>query len=71
MNVYKILLLTLLLSGCAAIGGYQLNNLYGKEQPRERLVSNTSAAGLNYHENIKPILDGRCVVCHGCYDAQP
>ena len=69
MNLYKALLLTLFLSGCAAIGGYQLNNLYGKEKPRERLVSNTSAAGMNYHENIKPILNGRCVVCHGCYDA--
>lgn len=69
MNFYKALLLTLLLSGCAAIGGYQLNNLYGEPEPRERFVSSTSAAGMNYHENIKPILDGRCVVCHGCYDA--
>ncbi|WP_156896291.1 fatty acid cis/trans isomerase [Aestuariibacter salexigens] len=24
---------------------------------------------LSYQQHIKPILDSRCVVCHGCYDA--
>ena len=24
---------------------------------------------ISYHETVKPILERRCVVCHGCYDA--
>ena len=24
---------------------------------------------ISYHESVKPVLENRCVVCHGCYDA--
>ena len=26
-------------------------------------------ADINYYQHIKPVMDKRCVVCHGCYDA--
>ncbi|OMH28472.1 fatty acid cis/trans isomerase [Motiliproteus sp. MSK22-1] len=26
-------------------------------------------SGLTYYKDIKPLVDSRCVVCHGCYDA--
>lgn len=29
----------------------------------------TDATRIDYQTEIKPILDGRCVVCHSCYDA--
>jgi hypothetical protein len=29
----------------------------------------TPLAALEYHRDIKPLLDRRCVVCHACYDA--
>jgi hypothetical protein len=29
----------------------------------------TSAPALRYLDDVKPILDGRCVVCHSCYNA--
>jgi hypothetical protein len=29
----------------------------------------TGSESISFHEQVKPILDNRCVVCHGCYDA--
>jgi hypothetical protein len=29
----------------------------------------TPAEPISFNEQVKPILDQRCVVCHGCYDA--
>jgi len=38
--------------------------------PREKLPGNISPrAGVSFVNDVKPILDNRCVVCHGCYDA--
>jgi hypothetical protein len=37
--------------------------------PQERLVPPASAAGKVYLEQVKPIVEQRCVVCHGCYDS--
>ena len=28
-----------------------------------------AAGGVSYRDDVRPILDNRCVVCHGCYDA--
>lgn len=58
----------LLLGGCATFAVIQLDNLYGKPEVRDRVVAASSGEPL-YHRDIKPILDKRCVVCHGCYDA--
>jgi len=27
------------------------------------------AQAIRYREDVEPVLEGRCVVCHGCYDA--
>jgi hypothetical protein len=29
----------------------------------------TSAKAVNYRTQVQPILEGRCIVCHSCYDA--
>lgn len=54
----------------------KLDSSYGISQPVNRiqnLSKNTSTASsegqINYHNDVKPILNKRCVVCHGCYDA--
>lgn len=36
---------------------------------QERIVATDSAAGKHYLENVQPLLEKRCVVCHGCYDS--
>jgi hypothetical protein len=64
-----MLMLAMALVGCAALAGRQLTELYGSSEPRPRLVDAGSAAGTFYHDEVKPLVETRCVVCHACYDA--
>lgn len=71
------LLVFFIMTGCASIiytsPDYQ--SLYGASTPKQRLL--TQKEGLLYQQQhkvsfakqVKPILDSRCVACHGCYDA--
>lgn len=64
--------LILLLAGCASVGISQYDPwdaLYGMDSPKNRLVSADSEQGQFYLNDVAPILEQRCVVCHGCYDA--
>ena len=63
------LLVTLLISGCASIGTAQFEKQFGKAEPRERVVSSLTSGNIDYWSEVKPIVDSRCVACHGCYDA--
>ncbi|MEN8166943.1 MAG: fatty acid cis/trans isomerase [Pseudomonadota bacterium] len=62
-----LLLLLLWLNGC----GLQPKVSPTEEQSRVEydLLINLPAEPIDYQETIRPILDRRCVVCHGCYDA--
>ncbi|HWV14151.1 MAG TPA: fatty acid cis/trans isomerase [Cellvibrio sp.] len=57
----------LLLIGCTTIAGSQWDKLYGQARPLE--YRPVAAAAINYHRDIKPLIENRCTVCHGCYDA--
>ncbi|SOU39587.1 9-hexadecenoic acid cis-trans isomerase [Pseudoalteromonas carrageenovora IAM 12662] len=59
----------IILSGCAYLGSAHYDNVFGAEQTQERIVPHTTGAGADFLQNVKPVLDTRCVVCHGCYDA--
>jgi len=63
------LLIVVLLSGCTAIGTMQFEKHYGKNQVKERAVEVLPPGAIDYWSEVKPVLDKRCVVCHGCYDA--
>ncbi|OUS14142.1 peptidylprolyl isomerase [Gammaproteobacteria bacterium 53_120_T64] len=63
------LVIILLLSGCTALGTLQFENRYGKAAVKERVVEVLPAGAVDYWREVKPILERRCVVCHGCYDA--
>jgi hypothetical protein len=71
MKFLKFILLSSILAGCATISldYLKLDELYGKITSPNRLHSESSPAGIHYQEAIKPIIEQRCVVCHGCYDA--
>ena len=64
-----IVLVILLLSGCATISTIYYSTLYGPAQPRERVVAKLDADQIDYWREVKPVLEKRCVVCHACYDA--
>ncbi len=49
-----------------------MDQLYGDRFPVNRDISGIdpgSTDSLEYHRDIEPILEKRCIACHGCYDA--
>jgi hypothetical protein len=63
------LTIVVFISGCTAIGTMQLEQRYGKAQPRERVVESLPPNTIDYWSQVKPVVAQRCAVCHGCYDA--
>ena len=66
LHTRTCVLMLLLIAGCAAIGASQLDARYGSPSPREPGIGGDAA---DYQTNIRPLLEARCTVCHGCYDA--
>ncbi len=71
MHRFHWLLLLLFLSGCATFAVQEFDNLYGNVNVENRLAqpSITPAQSAHFSKEIQPIIENRCVVCHGCYDA--
>lgn len=69
--MFRTALIFIFLAGCASIGMMQTNftELYGEAVLSERTVEYNSQLAQNFNTDIKPIIENRCVVCHGCYDA--
>ena len=59
--------LLLLLAGCAAVGTRYYDDRFGPADPTRHDVP--VPGKLSYRQEVQPILDRRCVVCHACYDA--
>jgi hypothetical protein len=72
-RIHKHLLLILslmILGACSVFASYTLDERYGHENPArfdkpKPVTQNT----ISYHDKVKPVIENRCVVCHGCYDA--
>ncbi|EEY46054.1 fatty acid cis/trans isomerase [Vibrio mimicus VM223] len=45
------------------------DQLFGSQSVRERQLPLQSSQAQYFLNEVKPILDNRCVVCHACYDA--
>jgi len=70
------LLVFLIITGCATIVYKTIDeSLYGPSAPKQRVMMPAQAKlyqqehKVSFYKEIKPILDSRCVSCHGCYDA--
>lgn len=61
----SLLAIFILVPSCAAV----LDQLYGESKPRERVVSELPEGHIDYWQDVKPVVEQRCVVCHSCYDA--
>lgn len=69
MNKLTWGLLLLLCTGCAVLGAQKYDSLFGPEQVKNRSNDVSPAQSDFFTEQVKPVIDNRCVVCHGCYDA--
>jgi len=70
MRKPALLPLLAVLAGCAMLAGQVLDERYGPPDPArfDRPLAATPGAP-DYLREVKPVVDNRCVVCHGCYDA--
>ena len=61
----------LFVSGCTTLGIIELDKKYGESHHTNRAsTSKPSLESAKHFQNtIKPIVESRCVVCHGCFDA--
>jgi len=66
---YFILIVCLFLVACSRNDTDELNADYGTPQVVERTVDAETQLGHDFLNEVQPILENRCVVCHGCYDA--
>lgn len=72
-----ILFIILVFTGCASLiyQAEDFESLYGPSSPKQRLLTQEEAISsrrqnkVSFYRDVKPVLDSRCVVCHGCYDA--
>ena len=65
----QLFLVTMAVISCAVMAERQLNERWGEPEVRDRFVNRTLADDPEFHRDIKPIFDKRCVTCHACYDA--
>ena len=71
MRKFHWLFIFLFLSGCATLGIMEFDKLYGPSNVENRLSQPkaTTLEAIHFNKTIQPIIENRCVVCHGCYDA--
>ena len=77
-KVYTLLIVLAIITGCTTVyNQYQspdFKTLYGPSKPKQRFLTqkavkeNMAQGAVSYHNDIKPILDSRCVAYHACYD---
>ena len=61
--------LAVCLVACTANQRLRLGRRHGPQGVRDREVASLADGAIDYWTQVRPILESRCVVCHGCYDA--
>ena len=71
MRSTPLALLVVCIAGCATlVQDSLLDQRYGAPDPARYDTPRAPApGGMSYRKDVQPILERRCVVCHGCYDA--
>jgi len=63
-------LVAMILAGCGAFKSLKFEKKYGPVQKGvDRQVTAADAANVSFYDDVQPILERRCSVCHSCYDA--
>jgi hypothetical protein len=66
---FFVICAVLLVGGCAIYASENWDDIFGPAEPRQRMETADSDPGKHYLQQVQPLLEQRCVVCHGCYDA--
>ena len=70
MRGTPLALLVVCIAGCATlVQDSHLDQRYGAPDPTRFDTPLAPSSGMSYRKDVQPILERRCVVCHGCYDA--
>lgn len=59
--------LAIFLIGCST--AYQYDKNYGPARTVDRNVAASGPGKVSFYEEVQPIIERRCNVCHSCYDA--
>ena len=73
LSRWTLALLLVVLSGCAVFASHDLDDIFGHADSQNRQLAivnhGTTLPDNFYQEQVKPILESRCINCHACYDA--
>lgn len=75
MRSTTLALIVFCVAGCATLAQDSLNQRFGAQDPerfdqtRFDQTPGGSSGAVSYRDDVRPVLERRCVVCHGCYDA--
>ncbi len=70
MRTTPLALLVVCIAGCATlVQDSHLDQRYGAPDPTRFDSPAAPPGGMSFRKDVQPILERRCVVCHGCYDA--
>jgi hypothetical protein len=70
MRRAPLALLVVCIAGCAAlVQDSYLDQRYGAPDPTRFDTPAAPPGGMSFRKDVQPILERRCVVCHGCFDA--
>ena len=69
MRSLTALLAIIGIAGCATVAVREFDQRYGQPDPTRFDTPVQPVAGMSYRKDVQPILERRCVVCHGCYDS--
>ncbi|MBL0716194.1 MAG: fatty acid cis/trans isomerase, partial [Desulfosarcina sp.] len=65
-----LVLVIALLGGCSLYRAIEFNQKYGPAQDGvDRRVAATTPGDVSFYDDVQPIVERRCSVCHSCYDA--
>jgi hypothetical protein len=81
MRRYLIVVIAIVVTACTALSAHQLDRRYGTsdnrrfdrdyrtDEHRTDEYRADAATPISFERHVRPILESRCTVCHGCYDA--
>lgn len=68
MSRHVLLVLIIILGGCTVLATTQWDEAFGPVNPA-RYDTPKPSGSISYWDEVNPLLEQRCVVCHACYDA--